>query len=76
MHTAVPRIEAAYVWYESEIDEKAVGVDTCGSWVEWRGKGFCGVEELANDVERSIEDSEHHFTKSVHPGLFLARHTS
>jgi len=60
MHTAVPRIEAAYSWYANNINEKAMGVEECGSWVEWRGKGFCAKDELRRDAEMSIEAGEHH----------------
>jgi UDP-glucose:glycoprotein glucosyltransferase len=59
LHTAVPRIEAAYGWYESTINETSYGVEECGTWVEWRGKGFCSVDELRKDVERSIEQGHH-----------------
>ena len=55
MHVSVPRIEAAYSWYTNNVDEKAFGVQTCGSWVEWRGKGFCAKDELRRDAEMSIE---------------------
>ena len=27
----------------------------CESWVEWRGKGFCNVEELRRDMELSLD---------------------
>jgi UDP-glucose:glycoprotein glucosyltransferase len=26
----------------------------CESWVEWRGKGFCNVEELRRDMEAAL----------------------
>lgn len=55
----MPRIEAAYSWYEEAIDETSFGVEECGSWVEWRGKGFCEAEELKRDIEMSIEESHH-----------------
>lgn len=42
------------------MDEKRIGVEGCGSWVEWRGKGFCEVEGLRKDMERSIEDGTLH----------------
>jgi UDP-glucose:glycoprotein glucosyltransferase len=60
MHVAVPRIEAAYSWYTNNIDEKTFGVEACGSWVEWRGKGFCVKEELRRDAEMSIEEGNDH----------------
>ena len=59
-HTAAPRIEAFYNWYEGSIDESAVGVEGCGSWVEWKGKGFCQVQGLRADVELSLEEAQHH----------------
>lgn len=59
LHTSVPRIEAGYSWYEGAINEKELGVEGCGSWVEWRGKGFCEAEELKRDIELSIEDDHH-----------------
>ncbi|ORX39729.1 UDP-glucose:Glyco protein glucosyltransferase-domain-containing protein, partial [Kockovaella imperatae] len=46
LHTAVPRIEAFYNWYEASIDEHRLGVEGCGSWVEYKGKGYCNAEDL------------------------------
>ncbi|KAK6902778.1 hypothetical protein I203_108037 [Kwoniella mangroviensis CBS 8507] len=64
LHTAVPKIQAQFSWYESAIrpKERQLGVEACkeDGWVEWRGKGFCGVEELKRDVEMSIEEGLHH----------------
>jgi UDP-glucose:glycoprotein glucosyltransferase len=61
LHTSVTRIEASYSWYQGEIDEELLGVgkEGCETWVEWRGKGFCGVDELRRDVEMSLEDGSH-----------------
>jgi len=58
LHAAAPRITAAYAAYNSSHAE-VLGVGECEAWVEIRGKGFCGVEELRKDVERSIEAKEH-----------------
>jgi UDP-glucose:glycoprotein glucosyltransferase len=62
LHTSVPRIEALYSWYRGAVDEEAldVGGEGCESWVEWRGKGFCEVEDLKSDMELSLEDESHH----------------
>jgi UDP-glucose:glycoprotein glucosyltransferase len=60
LHTAVPKIEAAYSWYEGAVNESKLGVGACENWVEWRGKGFCGVDELRRDIEMSIEEGKHH----------------
>lgn len=51
LHTAVPRIEAAYSWYESNIDEDGLAVKSCNSWVEWRGEGYCESESLSLAME-------------------------
>lgn len=59
LHTTAPRIEAFYSWYNSTVNEAALGVTGCKSWVEWRGKGFCNVEGLRRDVEFAIEDGTH-----------------
>ncbi|KAK4688056.1 UDP-glucose:glycoprotein glucosyltransferase, partial [Tremellales sp. Uapishka_1] len=59
LHTTVPRIEASYNYYEHRIDEVALGVTECQSWVEWRGKGFCGVDELRKDFQLSLEEKTH-----------------
>lgn len=60
MHISAPRLEAQYSWYERNVDEAKLGVEGCGSWVEWRGKGFCDHKALDDDVQRSIEDGIHH----------------
>jgi UDP-glucose:glycoprotein glucosyltransferase len=60
LHTAVPKIEAYYSWYETSVDEALLGVEACGSWVEWKGKGFCDVNGLRNDIESAIEDGGSH----------------
>ncbi|ODO11431.1 hypothetical protein I350_00211 [Cryptococcus amylolentus CBS 6273] len=61
LHSTAPRIEAEYNWYESAVrgQEKTLGVEGCQGWVDWRGKGFCGVEELQRDMELSLEDGSH-----------------
>lgn len=51
LHTAIPRIEAAYSWYESNVDESKLSVKGCSSWVEWRGEGFCESESLSLAME-------------------------
>ena len=64
LHTVVPKIEAYYSWYEQTTDSAQLGVEGCGSWVEWKGKVFCDVEGLRRDMEMSIEDGE------IHPCAF------
>ncbi|KAK8869940.1 hypothetical protein IAR55_000508 [Kwoniella newhampshirensis] len=61
LQSTAPRIEAEYSWYESVIrsQETKLGVAGCEGWVEWRGKGFCDVEELRRDMELSIEENDH-----------------
>jgi UDP-glucose:glycoprotein glucosyltransferase len=54
LHTAVPRIEAYYDYYATRVDDGGLGTAGCEAWVEWRGKGFCGVEELKRDIEQSL----------------------
>jgi UDP-glucose:glycoprotein glucosyltransferase len=60
LHTTSPRIEAQYSWYNSTVDEAALGVETCETWVQWKGKGFCDVETLRAGIERGIEDGTVH----------------
>lgn len=57
LHTAVPKIEAFYSYYDSSVDEKKLGVGECEAWVEWRGKGYCGVEELERDTRSSVSSA-------------------
>ncbi|WVQ71501.1 hypothetical protein IAR50_001039 [Cryptococcus sp. DSM 104548] len=61
LHSSAPRIEAEYNWYESAIrgQEATLGVEGCEGWVDWRGKGFCAVEDLRRDMELSLEDGSH-----------------
>jgi hypothetical protein len=54
LHTTVPRIEAAYSWYSSNVDLAKLGVEDCASWVEWSGKGYCDVESLRQDLDSTI----------------------
>jgi UDP-glucose:glycoprotein glucosyltransferase len=56
LHTAVPRIEAAYSWYGSNVDERGLGVEGCSSWVEWRGKGYCESEGLSIALDAGQRD--------------------
>lgn len=59
LHTTVPRIEAAYSWYMSNIDETELGIKACSTWVEWKGKGFCDVESLTREMDSS-GGAQHH----------------
>jgi hypothetical protein len=70
MHEASPKIQAYYQFYETVIVNSPAGREVarkeeerasmggqgyiCESWVEWRGKGFCNVEELRRDMELSL----------------------
>jgi UDP-glucose:glycoprotein glucosyltransferase len=54
LHTTVPRIEVAYSWYSSNVDQAKLGVEDCASWVEWSGKGYCDVESLRQDLDSTI----------------------
>ncbi|WVQ70245.1 uncharacterized protein L199_008471 [Kwoniella botswanensis] len=78
LHTAVPKIQAQFSWYESAVrpKERQLGVEACkeDGWVEWRGKGFCGAEELKRDVEMSIEEGLHHL--NIQPEILPFDHIS
>lgn len=54
LHTAAPRISAAYSAYY--VDEDSMHVQNCSSWVEFRGQGYCDAEELRRIVERGVEE--------------------
>jgi hypothetical protein len=66
MHEASPKIQAYYQFYETVVmnspagrevarkEEEAAEGCICESWVEWRGKGFCNVEELRRDMEAAL----------------------
>lgn len=60
LHTTVPRIEAGYSWYKSNVDEKSLDVDGCDSWVEWDGLGYCDVENLKKAMGVSAEEGLDH----------------
>jgi hypothetical protein len=60
LHTTVPRIEAGYSWYKSNVDEKSLDVDGCDSWVEWDGMGYCDVENLKKAMGVSAREGLHH----------------
>jgi hypothetical protein len=59
MHEASPKIQAYYQFYETVVRDSPAGREVtqreCESWVEWRGKGFCNVEELRRDMELSLD---------------------
>nr|XP_018263998.1 UDP-glucose:glycoprotein glucosyltransferase [Kwoniella dejecticola CBS 10117]OBR86156.1 UDP-glucose:glycoprotein glucosyltransferase [Kwoniella dejecticola CBS 10117] len=77
LHTSVPKILAQYSWYESSVRPKEVdlGVERCKEhgWVEWKGKGFCWVDDLRKDVEMSIEEGSSHVSQ---PGSLPFDHIS
>jgi UDP-glucose:glycoprotein glucosyltransferase len=70
MHEASPKIQAYYQFYETVVGNSPAGREVarkeeerasmggqgyvCESWVEWRGKGFCHVDELRRDMELSL----------------------
>jgi UDP-glucose:glycoprotein glucosyltransferase len=56
LHTAVPRIEAAYNWYESSVEDARLGVEGCSSWVEANGKGYCDAESLTAAMVGGLRD--------------------
>lgn len=59
MHEASPKIQAYYQFYETVVRDSPAGREVtqreCESWVEWRGKGFCSVDELRRDMELSLD---------------------
>lgn len=56
LHTTVPKIEAAYSWYESNVDESGLGVEGCSSWVEANGQGYCDIESLRSALGNGPRD--------------------
>nr|XP_019013386.1 UDP-glucose:glycoprotein glucosyltransferase [Kwoniella pini CBS 10737]OCF52167.1 UDP-glucose:glycoprotein glucosyltransferase [Kwoniella pini CBS 10737] len=69
LHTNIPKILSQYSWYESFIrpKENVLGVDRCkeNGWVEWKGKGFCWVDDFKKDVELSIEEGSYHSNAQI-----------
>ena len=60
MHEASPKVQAFYQYYDSVVAETELGRGiggVCESWVEWRGKGFCGVDELKRDMELTLSSN-------------------
>jgi hypothetical protein len=60
MHESTPKIQAFYQYYDTVTNETDIGNgigNLCDSWVEWRGKGFCDVEELKRDMELTLTDN-------------------
>lgn len=54
-------MEAHFQYYRTAVAETDTGNGIgriCEDWVEWRGKGFCDVAELKNDLELSLEAEE------------------
>lgn len=60
MHATTPKIQAYYQYYDTAVNHTDAGNtigQICESWVEWKGKGFCDVEELRKDVELSLTEA-------------------
>lgn len=57
LHTAAPRITAAYGAYDASKAQE-LGTAECESWVEYRGKGYCDADALRKDIERTIESTD------------------
>jgi len=56
LHTAAPRIEAAYSWYSSNVDESRYATKHCSAWVQWQGQGYCDSEGLGRAIEDGVSD--------------------
>ena len=58
LHTALPRLEAYYQYYEDRLASREVAT-TCESWVDWYGHSICDLDELTRVVHtETIESSE------------------
>jgi UDP-glucose:glycoprotein glucosyltransferase len=56
LHSALPRIEAAYQYYR---DHEAIRAGECESWVDWYGQVVCDAETLRSLLEtETIDPSE------------------
>ena len=54
LHTAAPKIEAYYQYYETSVVPSLTEYDeSCESWVHWRGKQICRT----NDLEATLRQS-------------------
>ena len=54
LHTAAPKIEAYYQFYDTNIVPSLVKYnDSCQSWVQWRGEQVC----MPSDLERMLQQS-------------------
>lgn len=61
LHVASPKIAAYHQYYATAVNETRAGSGIgriCDEWVEWRGKGFCGVDELKQDLESALEEGK------------------
>lgn len=58
LHTALPRLEAYYQYYEDRLASRTDDTQ-CDSWVDWYGHSICDLDELSRLVHtETIEPSE------------------
>lgn len=62
LHVASPKVAAYHQYYTTAVNGTRAGSGIgmiCDEWVEWRGKGFCDVDELKRDLESGLEEGRH-----------------
>jgi UDP-glucose:glycoprotein glucosyltransferase len=64
LHTAAPKIEAYYQFYETSVVPSLTEYDeSCQSWVHWRGKQICRTKDLEVTLRQSTGEQRYVETK-------------
>ena len=64
LHTAAPKIEAYYQFYETSVVPSLTEYDeSCQSWVYWRGKQICSPDDLDTTLRQGTDEQRYIDTK-------------
>lgn len=64
LHTAAPKIEAFYQFYETNVVPSLSEYDeSCQSWVYWRGKQICTPDDLDTTLRQGTDEQKYIDTK-------------
>ncbi|KAI0628063.1 glycosyltransferase family 24 protein [Trametes polyzona] len=67
LHSASPKLEAYYQYYNDHVATRVGAEANCGSWVDWYGQVVCDAEALAHLVQTAAIDSAEAATNHTVP---------
>lgn len=60
LHTAAPKIEAYYQFYETNVVPSLTEHDeSCQSWVYWQGKQICTPDDLETTLRQGTDEQRY-----------------